>query len=49
MRSILKYGLIALLVISTTAYAGNKKKKQTKKAHCTMNCPVTCPRTGSCH
>jgi hypothetical protein len=49
MKSILKYALVGLLAISTTAYAGNKKKKHSKKAETTMNCPSTCPRTGSCH
>ena len=50
MKSILKYALIGLLAISTTANAATgKKKKQSKKATTTMTCPPTCPRTSSCH
>ena len=50
MKNILKYALIGLLAVSTTAYAGNnKKKKNVKKAQTTMHCPANCPRTSGCH
>ncbi|HEY0433778.1 MAG TPA: hypothetical protein VGC95_07900 [Chitinophagaceae bacterium] len=54
MKSILKYALIGLLAVSSTAYAGNKHKKNKKaqttcSASCQQSCAPTCPKAGCCH